>query len=144
MAAEETINPVAPKAAAAGLDSIVESVKGHWYGFDLKAWTQKVGGDSALALEAAIYFVGSFFFGFLFKKYFSYVLLSIVITVGILLFMQHNQMISINHETMRSFFGLNPHTDVSSLIGMLIEWIKNNVLLSVAVLVGFVLGFKLG
>lgn len=144
MAVEETMNNVAHKTASTGLEGIVETVKGHWYNFNLKEWTQKIGGNSAMALEAAVYFVGSFFFGLLFKKYFKYVLLSIVITGGILLFMQHTNMIVMNHENMRVFFGLDPQTDANTLINMFVEWVKNNVLLAVAVLVGFILGFKLG
>lgn len=132
MAAEETVN------------AQVETAKGLWQTFNLKEWTQEIAGNSAQALEAAIYFVASFVAGFLFKKYFKIIVISLVVTALVLKFMEYNAFVTIHWDAMRTFVGLEPTADFSKIFNIGIEWVKNNVLLFIAGLVGFLIGFKLG
>lgn len=120
------------------------TVKEHWNSFSLKDWSEKVAGESAQAVQAAIYFAGAFVIGFFLKKHLKLILMAIIFSVIVIKTMEYNALLMINWEAAKTFVGLAPTADLNSLIGSFIGWVKGHILLSLATFVGFLIGYKLG
>lgn len=128
--------------------SCMDYIKGFWNAFDLKALSSRIGGSSAQAVEAVVYFGVSFLIGFLFKKYFKIIFISLVVA-GLLVFvLHHNNMLTIDWAAIKACGGFGPEADMHTIVksfGMqLVDWIKENVLVAIASAVGFLLGYTLG
>ncbi len=132
MAASEYVN--------AGLDS----VKKFWQEFDIKKWSEQIGGSSAEAVEAAIYFCLSFAVGFLFKKYFKFIFACLFTALILIIILDYGQFLTIDWNAIKAFFGIGAATDVNTVLNQFFDWIKNHILLFIAIVVGFLVGYKLG
>ena len=119
-------------------------IKETWNGFNLQELSQKIGGTSAEAVQAAVYFGLSFSIGFLFKKYFKFLFGCLVVSVVLMKVMEYNDLLRIDWEGMRVFLGMEKGADFNILINNVFDWIKRNILLFVASTVGFLVGYKLG
>lgn len=126
------------------ITTFLESIKKFWQELDIKKWAEQVGGSSAEAVEAAIYFGLSFSIGFLFKKYLKVLLISIIITFIAIKALEHGAFLTINWEGLKAFFGITGATDFNTVMNHCFDWIKAHLLLSVASTVGFLVGYKLG
>ena len=63
------------------INTVFETMKTYWNKIDLKKWSQEIGGSSAEAVHAAMYFVLAFGLGFVLKKYFKYLISGLVIAI---------------------------------------------------------------
>ncbi len=124
--------------------ALVDRVKSFWATFDVKQWAQGIGGSSAEAIEAAVYFALSFSIGFLFKKYCKFVVVCLVVTACLIKIGEYNQFLTIDWAAIKTCLGLTPDTDLNTLMNHGCDWIKNNVVLFVAIIIGFLVGYKLG
>lgn len=122
----------------------VNWVKDSWSNFNLREISHKIGGTSAEAVQAAIYFGLSFSVGFLFKKYFKFVFGCLLASIVVIKVMEYNQLLNIDWEGIKLFLGLEQGADFNVLVNNIFDWIKRNILLFVASTVGFLVGYKLG
>ncbi len=125
-------------------NSIVQKVKDFWNSLDLEQWSEKIGGTSGEAIQAAIYFGLSFAIGFLFKKYFKFCFLCLIITVVSIKALEYNGFITIDMEAIKTALGMAGEGNVNTLLNAGIEWIKGHLLVFVSSFVGFLVGYKLG
>jgi len=121
-----------------------ESVKQFWNTFDLKKWSEQIGGSSSEAIEAAVYFCLSFGVGFLFKKYFKFLFFSLLCAVIMIKVLEYNHFLTIDWTAIKEFLGIGGTVDTNQLINRGFDWIKAHLLLFIAVTVGFLVGYKLG
>ncbi|MBY0353625.1 FUN14 domain-containing protein [Candidatus Babeliales bacterium] len=125
------------------LFSYWETIKGYWQGFDFKQWSENMAGSSAEALQAAVFFGGAFAVGFLFKKYFKFLLGSLVLTIIVIKILEHHLLITIDWPGVNALAGLEPDADLTTISAILFTWIKENIILFVASSVGFLIGYKI-
>lgn len=131
-------------AVAEYINTFFENVKKFWAGLDIKKWAEQIGGSSAEAVEAAIYFGLSFGVGYLFKKYFKVVFICIVLSLFMIKAMEYAKFLTIDWQAIKSFFGMTDATDFNMVINRCFDWIKDHLLLFIAATVGFLVGYKLG
>lgn len=131
-------------AIAEYVSTFIENIKKLWNEFDLKAWAETVGGTSADAVEAAVYFGLSFGIGFFFKKYFKFVFLCLIIAAFLIKALEYGNFLIIDWQMIKTSLGITPTTDINTMINQGFDWIKNHLLLFVTTVVGFLVGYKLG
>lgn len=131
-------------AIAEYLNAFFESVKKFWQELDVKKWAEQIGGSSAEAVEAAIYFGLSFSIGFLFKKYFKILFICIVVTLFMIKALEYGNFLVINWDAIKAFFGITESLDFNIFMNRCFDWIKDHLLLFIASVVGFLVGYKLG
>lgn len=128
--------------------SFMDKIRGFWNSFDIKELSSKIGGSSAQAVEAVLYFGLSFVIGFFFKKYFKILFISLVVAGFLVFALHYNNMLTIDWTAIKAFGGFGPEADIHIIVkslGMqLVDWVKNNVLAAVAAAIGFLLGYMLG
>lgn len=125
--------------------SILNNIKKFWQEFDLKKWSEEIGGSSSQAVQAAVYFGLSFAIGFLFKKYFKFMFMCMVVSVFIILTLHYNNLVIIETAKIKALLGLgDTGGDMSVTINRFFDWIRDNLLLFIASIVGFFVGYKLG
>ncbi len=125
-------------------NSMVSNIKKFWSELDIKGWAEKIGGSSAEAVEAAIYFGLSFGVGFLFKKYFKQVFICLVVALFMIKIMEYANFLVIDWAAIKTFFGMTGVSDFNALTNRGFDWIKNHLLLFIATTVGFLVGYRLG
>jgi len=130
------------------INSLIESIKNFWSEFDFRAWTEKIGANSGEAFETAIYFGLSFAVGFFLRRYGRHVLFALIVSVFIIKGLEHFNFLTIDWDTIKTAFGIGLDPDgglaQQSVIATAAEWIKANVILSIAAAVGFLIGYKVG
>ena len=122
----------------------VESGKKMLGGFDLRKWAEQVGGNSAEAIEAAIYFGLYFGIGFLCKKYFKLLLVCGVFAAFSILALEYLKFLTLDWASIKSSLGISAGMDFNAIITHCFDWIKAHMLLFIASTVGFLVGYKLG
>lgn len=125
-------------------NSLIEWIKELWAKINIKEWSENIGGSSADAIRAVIYFGAGFAVGFLFKRYFKFLFWSIVIALVLICFLQYNKILDIDWQSLNVFLGLEPTADLGVLLNGIFEWIKVNLLIFISSAVGFLIGYKLG
>ena len=130
-------------------NSVSDNVKTFWKNFDLKKWAESVGGSSAQAIQAAVYFGLSFAIGFLFKKYFKFIFMSLIVALFVIAFLHYNKLgVFVDFKAIKLMIGLGDATSTASGINAVInkffDWIRDNALLTISSVVGFFVGYTLG
>ncbi|MFH1644638.1 MAG: FUN14 domain-containing protein [bacterium] len=95
-------------------------------------------------MEAAIYFGSGFAIGFLFKKYFKFVLLTLVASIILIKILEYNMVLEIDWEGMNVLMGFDSAADFNAIVNDIFSWIKNNFIIFISSVVGFLVGYKLG
>lgn len=129
------------------LQTFFDSVKNMWLQFDLKAWANNLGGSSSQAILAAVYFGLSFAIGYLFKKYFKFLFMSLIVAGFVIVLAHYNGLITINMGAIKNLFGIGTKVtggDVNILINRFFDWVRDNLLYFISCVVGFFVGYKLG
>lgn len=126
------------------INGIFDAIKTNWQKVDLKKWSQDIGGSSAEAIHAALYFVLAFAIGFSLKKYFKFVVSGLFIALILIKFLEYNKIISIDFSALKAFTGIGSTADLNTLANTFIAWVKNNIFLFGAAVVGVLLGYRLG
>ena len=93
-----------------------EKVKEFWTMFDLKKWSEQIGGSSSEAIEAAVYFCLSFGIGFLFKKYFKFLFFSLICAVIMIKVLEYNHFLTIDWTAIKDFLGIGGSVDATNLL----------------------------
>ncbi len=126
------------------ISNALETGKKFVAGIDLKKWAEQIGGSAAEAIEAAVYFSLCLGCGFLFKKYFKIVLACLVISSFFVLGLEYLKFLTIDWASIKATFGISSGMDASVMVTQLFDWIKAHLLLFIASVVGFLIGYKLG
>src|SRR5438874_1802545 len=111
-------------AAVEYVTTLFESVKKFWQELDIKKWAEQIGGSSAEAIEAAIYFGLSFGIGFLFKKYFKIIFICIIFTLLTIKAFEYGSFLVIDWNSLKAFFGITETTDFNVIMNHWFDWIK--------------------
>jgi uncharacterized membrane protein (Fun14 family) len=127
-----------------GIADALASGKKIFSDFDLKKWAEQIGGSSAEAIEAAVYFGLSLSIGFLVKKYFKVIFICLVISLFVVLGLDYLKLIAIDWPAIKNSLGISASTDLNALITSFFDWIKAHLLLFISSVVGFFIGYKLG
>ena len=125
-------------------NNAINWVKETWSSFELENISEKIGGSSSEAVQAAVYFGGAFAIGFLFKKYFKFIFGCLLVSLLLMKALEYNALLSIDWEGIRIFMGFQPGFDFNVLVNNSLEWVRQHILLFVASIVGFLIGYKLG
>ncbi|MFH1832186.1 MAG: FUN14 domain-containing protein [bacterium] len=135
-------------------DSVTQWVKDLWNSFDLQKWSEKIGGSSAEAVQAGFYFMLFFASGFLFKKYFKFIFVCLLLSLILVKVFEYNGFLQIDMVAIKKALGLvsaqvqTPGVPVeagfNTLINSSFDWIKAHVLIFVSSVIGFLVGYKLG
>ncbi len=130
------------------VSSAIVNLKIFWHQFDLKKWAEGIGGSSAQAIQAAVYFGLSFAIGFLFKKYFKFLFMSLFVATFIILLLHYNKLVIIDIKAIKALLGMGHGAagggDINVLINHFFDKIRDNMLLFISSIVGFFVGYKLG
>ena len=129
---------------ATTFNTFIQWLKELWDKINIKEWAESVGGSSAEAVKAAIYFGVGFAVGFLFKKYFKFVFFCLLVSIILVLILEYNKILDIDWEALNVFLGFDPSADAGIMLNSLFDWIKTNIVIFVASVVGFLIGYKLG
>jgi uncharacterized membrane protein (Fun14 family) len=130
--------------AAGTFNSFIEWLKGLWDKVNIKEWAENIGGTSSEAVQAAIYFGGGFAIGFLFRKYFKFVFFSLLTAIILILLLEYNKVLDIDWEALNVLLGFEPSADLGIVLNTSFDWIKNNLIIFISSVVGFLIGYKLG
>ena len=95
-------------------------------------------------LEFAMCAIAGFFVGILFKRYFNTLLIIIAAIIVLLIGLEYLKFVMVNWSTIYTFIGLPANTTIGSLFSMLLNYIRTHIFLFFSVLIGFIIGYKLG
>ena len=126
------------------INSVFDAIKTNWQKVDLKKWSHDIGGSSAEAVHAALYFVLAFGTGFLLKKYFKYLISGFILAVVMIKLLEYNALLSIDWAAIKALTGIKSTADLNTLANTFIVWIKGNIFLFGAGVIGVLLGYRLG
>jgi uncharacterized membrane protein (Fun14 family) len=126
------------------VNGIFDAIKTNWQKVDLKKWSQDIGGSSAEAVHAALYFVLAFGVGFTLKKYFRYLVSGLFLAIILIKLLEYNGILSINWSQLRALTGVGSAADLNTVANAFIAWVKNNIFLFGASVIGILLGYRLG
>ena len=126
------------------INSAFDMFKTYWQKIDLKKWSQDIGGSSAEAIHAALYFLLAFGLGFLLKKYCKYLISGIVIALIAIKFLEYNKILTIDWQAVKAMTGVSSTADLNAFANAGIVWVKANIFLFGASVIGVLLGYRLG
>jgi len=123
--------------------SLIESFKN---AIHPEAIANKIGMDKDTLVDISLYGAIGFIFGFLIKKYSEYFIAFLLLAIAVVV-LQHFDYVSfsINTPKIQELLGLEPMILTNDSYGVIFfEWIRSNVAGSVSLLVGFLIGLKVG
>lgn len=128
------------------ITTTADKIKSFWNEFDIKQWSQSVGGSYSEAVQAAIYFGVSFAAGLIIKRYFKFIFGCLIVSILIIKGMEYYKLLEIDWIAIKDMFGITPDKKdfISPMLSFSIEWVKANLVASIAALIGFLIGYKLG
>ena len=106
----------------------------------------KFGVDKNLLIDIGVYGSIGFIAGYLLKKYSEYFVSLLFLVIALVVLQQFDYVaVLFNYEKINEVFGLNiiPF-GADSCKNMLFEWMKSNVPRSASLIVGFLIGLKVG
>jgi uncharacterized membrane protein (Fun14 family) len=106
----------------------------------------KIGMDKNMLVDIGLYGAIGFITGFLLKKYSEYFIALVLLIVGVVVLQQFDYVsVSINIPKIHQMLGLQSAPMVGDKYGvLLLEWMKANVAGSASLVVGFLIGLKVG
>jgi uncharacterized membrane protein (Fun14 family) len=106
----------------------------------------KIGMNKNMLIDIGLYGAIGFIVGFLLKKYSEYFIAAMLLIIAVIVLQQFDYVsISINIPKIHQMLGLQPSPLVGDRYGMLLlEWMKANVAGSASLVVGFLIGLKIG
>jgi len=130
------------------LTNTLEKVKSAWNEFDLNKWSNEIGGSPTVAeaIQTGVYFCLSFAIGYFIKKHFKSIIMAIIMVAIIIKGMEYLKLLEIDWTATKNLLGISAENKdfVTPLVQKGVSWIKDNVVTTVACLIGFLLGCKLG
>lgn len=107
-------------------------------------WYKNLDTSTYKIIEAIAYLCVGFFAGFFVKKFAKEVILCLVILFFSLFLLDHFHLITIDWNKIREFTGISPADTIGELLKNYYAWLKLNIVLVISVVVGFLIGYKLG
>ena len=107
-------------------------------------WLNSQNLNSKKIIEIFAFLGVGFIVGYFLKKYFKYVLLSLVVIIVAAFILDYSSIIHIDWVRIREILGIAPTDTIDSIFNVAIDWVKANIFVTVAAIVGFLLGYKLG
>lgn len=106
----------------------------------------KIGIDKNMLIDIGLYGVIGFITGFLLKKYSEYFISLVLLIIGLVVLQQFDYIsVSINIPKLHEFFGLQSVPAFNDgYSALLLEWIRSNVAGAASLVVGFLIGLKIG
>jgi len=141
MMEQETIDVTTSSPTTPG---IVETLKER---FDMPSMVEKAKLSKDKIYEGALYGGIGLICGYLVKRYSAYVVMGVLAFIGLWVLQQYGVVqIVVNWDKVYEYFGIQVAQDVSAdtVIGMIWEWMKLNMVISISYLVGFFIGLRLG
>ena len=123
---------------------VIDWLKELWDKIDIKGWAHGVGGSSSEAVQAAIYFGAGFAVGFLFNKYFKFFFSCLFVSLLFILILEYNKVLMIDWKALNVLLGFEATADIGVMLNAIFDWVRENIIVSVAGFVGFLIGYKLG
>jgi uncharacterized membrane protein (Fun14 family) len=124
--------------------TFIDRIKEFFANFDLGSWLESIGIPYTLPVQAALCFGTGFAIGFLFKKFFKTFFFGFILAILLIKFLEYQNVLIIDWQAVYSMFGIAPGADTQAVIQGLFGWIKENIVVFLATLIGFLLGCKLG
>ncbi len=141
MMEQETIDVTTSSPTTTGvLDTLKERI-------DMPGIVQKAKLSKDKIYEAGLYAGIGLICGYLVKRYSAYVVMAVLALIGLWVLQQYGVVqIMVNWDKVYEYFGIQVAQDVTAdtVIGMIWEWVKLNVVISISYLVGFFIGLRLG
>jgi len=106
----------------------------------------RIGMDKNVLIDIGLYGAIGFIVGFLLKKYSEYFIALVLLIVGVVVLQQFDYVsFSINIPKIHQMLGLQSVPMVGDKYGvLLLEWMKANIAGSASLVVGFLIGLKVG
>jgi len=120
---------------------------GYWlaeWRIKISQWLESLDLTPVKMIEMGSYLGVGFFVGFLFKKYFRMFLIFSILLVGALWALAEFDLVIINWSNAQTIAHVTPQDTINSVISSYAQWIRQNVLIVVSGLIGFVVGHKVG
>ncbi len=142
MMEQETIDvTTSPPTTSTGvLDTLKERI-------DMPGIVEKAKLSKDKIYEGALYGGIGLICGYLVKRYSAYVVMGVLALIGLWVLQQYGVVqVMVNWDKVYEYFGIQVAQDVSAdtVIGMIWEWMKLNMVISISYLVGFFIGLRLG
>ena len=123
--------------------SLIDSLKNAMHP---EAIANKLGMDKNMLIDISLFGAIGFIVGFLLKKYSEYFIAMALLIVGIVVLQQFDYVsFTINTAKIHEMLGLGATAVVDTGYGvLLLAWIKSNVAAFISLIVGFLIGLKVG
>ena len=95
-------------------------------------------------LEIASFLGIGFFLGLLIKKYFDYFMIALVAIFLTMIFASEYGFININWTKIQIITGITGNDTIYLFVSHLTNYFKNNMATSISIMLGFVIGYKVG
>ncbi|HSC25336.1 MAG TPA: FUN14 domain-containing protein [Candidatus Babeliales bacterium] len=107
---------------------------------------RKIGIDKNTLIDFCLYGAIGFILGFLIKKYNEYFIALVLLLVGLIVLQQLDYIsLTINLSKIHEMLGLRHVSIIGDRYGtLLLEWIKSNIIGSTSLIIGFLIGLKVG
>lgn len=106
----------------------------------IKSFDQK----SSKLIEIASFLAIGFFSGLLLKKYFKNTLLLILAIIFFIILSNYYDLININWNRLHLITGISGNDSIASVLEHFTKYFKNNMATSLTLLIGFIIGYKIG
>ena len=124
-------------------EHVLETVKDR---MNIKSVANQLYESRDIILEIALYSCIGFFTGYLLKRYSTVIALLILFIAGLFVLNQFELVnVTINWNSLYEFFEIQPAlVATDSVTGFMWEWIRANALIVTSVVIGFLIGLRLG
>ena len=126
------------------LASVITPIKNAWNNFNLKQLSEKIGGSSAEAVQAALHFGVAFGVGFFFKRYFKFLFGCLIVSLIFTKVLEYNNLLHVDWAGIKTLLSMQQGTDFNTFINMQLAWIRAHILLFISSVIGFLIGYFLG
>ncbi len=137
----EVVAEVAEAVAAIPVEVPMAQTSQSWYEMLRAQFPETV---PAWALEVGVFGVGSFLLGFLFKCCGRLLTVALVVGIAVLLGLHYSNVMPLDVTYWKALLGLADVTAFQEVPAVFFAWGKEHVVACVSVVVGFMLGWKLG
>lgn len=105
-------------------------------------WFATIGLTSNDVVNGTLSISGGIFCGVIAKRYFRALFWATLLTVVVIMFLEHKKVLNINWTAFNVLLGLDATATFDSLLNMVFEWIKLNAFVSITGFIGFLIGLK--
>ena len=122
----------------------VEALRNGVAKIDVASWFERIGIPYTLPVQCAVWFVASFFLGFLFKRLFAFMVILLATVFLTIVLLDYAAIVVVDWSVLQATLGINSQVDAYAVGQLILSWIKSNIPLFLSASFGFLLGCKLG